>query len=448
MRKVSRSKFIAILLTIAVAILWIAPTALAAEGPSYGPGRVGLQILEGRDHVAVGTGGIWNSRTNLLIQLDPLDGWRIKSYKVDLGPNGDEDNPYSPPLTTTGNPKIGHFDYKKDFESPYLNEAAVPVIDPVTLEIDPSAYRRTLVLNLYDDMAFSWGSPWEPERRQGIAIFLDLVKLDADMHVIAETGAWVVPELVTWIVETDEVAEESEVVVGEDVIADEATGEVVEIEVTEVKQTAKGKVHKNSHALAEKSWVVDEAEEIVAFEGGRWGWWFTFEMAHPKTGHFIDSPVAGLRVETPTYEGITDINAAFDYFPGEEIEISLGSFVLGSTVVDQKISPLDIFDPADTDDPRVINMARLIQSFDIDGDPQGGIVITELVVEAFEQAMAYYGLTEIDFANGPEIENILLKTQEFAAVLDPTVTLVVQSAADAKAHLEDTLINVMFRKNI
>ena len=85
MRKVSRSKFIAILLTIAVAILWIAPTALAAEGPSYGPGRVGLQILEGRDHVAVGTGGIWNSRTNLLIQLDPLDGWRIKSYHADLG---------------------------------------------------------------------------------------------------------------------------------------------------------------------------------------------------------------------------------------------------------------------------------------------------------------------------------------------------------------------------
>ena len=37
------------------------------------------------------------------------------------------------------------------------------------------------------------------------------------------------------------------------------------------------------------------------FEGARWAWWFQYEITHPRRGHFIDSPVEGLTVVSPTY---------------------------------------------------------------------------------------------------------------------------------------------------
>jgi len=402
-----------------------------AAGQGYGPGRVELQILTGRDHVEAGTGGIWNSRDKLHIQLDPADDWRIKGYKVDLG--GGED--YSPPLTPTGNPKIGHFDYKEEFEFPYDN--ALGDTDHI--------YRRTMVLYLGEDLGFQWGSPWADLRVQGVAIFLELVKVDDSGHVYEEAGAWVVPELITWIVEAES---DTSTVVNDEIVADAETGEIIEEEVTKVKKTSKGKVAKAEHQAAQRSWEVDEAEEIVAFDGGRWGWWFSYEIAHPRTGHFIDSPVAGLNVETPTYEGITDINASFDYFPGEEVQISIGSFVLGTAVADQKISPLDIYPAFDTEDIEVINMARLLQSLDADGNPQGGIVITPEVVVAFESAMASKGLSDLEFSNTTAVDDIIATTITNAFQMDPSISLVEQSAADAKDHLDETLNNAMFRKRI
>lgn len=403
---------------------------------NYGPGRVGLSILAGRDHVDIGSGGIWNSRDQLIIQLDPADGWRIESYKIDLG-GGDE---YSPPLTTTGNPKIGHFDYKEEFSLPYVNE----------VNNDGHPFRRTFVLDLEMDLAFQWGVPWADMRTQGVAIFLNLVKLDDANNVIAQTGAWAVPELITWIVEAEELTDpDAEVTVDGTIVADDNTGEVVDAQVTEVKKTAKGKVAKTEHQNAQKSWEVDEAEEIISFDGGRWGWWFRYQLGHPRVGHFIDSPVAGLHVETPTYEGTTDETAAFDYFPGESADISIGSILLGSAVADHKISPMDIFEDADTDDTKVINMARILQSLDIDGNPQGGITITEKVVEAFEQAMQQLLLTSIDFNDTTVVDQIIEATIENASLQEPPITtLVLVSATDAKDHLEGTLGNSMFRKRV
>ena len=411
-------------------LLFCSSGVLASQG--YGPGRIGLKIFAGRDHTDVGDGGIWNSRDKLHIQLDPTDGWRIKTYHVDLG-GGDE---YEPPLTTTGNPKIGHFDYKDTFSSPYINE----------VNIDDHIFRRTLVLGLEEDLGFQWGAPWADLRTQGVAIFLSLVKVDDQGKVIAETGAWAVPELIVWSDEP-EAEVEAEITTETEVIADTGSGEVVSDEIIVIKWVGKGnKVAKKQHQKARKSLIVEESEEVISFDGGRWGWWFRYEMAHPKTGHFIDSPVAGLSVETPTYEGVTEEDAAFDYFPGESVDISIGSILLGSAVADHKISPLDIFPIADTEDNDVLNMARLLQSLDADGDPQGGITITQEVVDAFEQAMSEQSLTEIDWTDDGLVQDIILDTIDNAGAL--SVSLTMQSVEDAKAHLDESLNNAMFRKNI
>ncbi|BBO92192.1 choice-of-anchor O protein [Desulfosarcina ovata] len=428
------------LLLAAAGIMLVAAPAAMATGTGYGPGRVALEIFAGRDHVSVGDGGIWNSRDKLHIQIDPADGWRVKSYHVDLGAGED----YSPPLTTTGNPKIGHFDYKETFNLPYINEA----------NEDGHPFRRTLVLDLGEDLGFQWGAPFADLRVQGVAIFVNLVKLDDSGQVVEETGAWVVPELVTWIVAEEDSSTTDETLAGTDgtvvavdgesIVADTATGEVSGSEATEVKSTGKGKVAKVEHQKAQKSWVVDEAEEVIAFDGGRWGWWFKYEMAHPKTGHFIDSPVAGLSVQTPTYEGLTDVDGAFDYFPGEEVEIAIGSVELGYGVADHKTSPLDLYPLADTDDPRVINMARLLQSLDADASPKSGISITPEIAGCLEAQ----GVPYPDFAYDEQIETLIQGTIDCAASLETPVALLAVSAEDAQAHLEETVNNPMFRKNV
>ena len=417
------------LLALCTLLTGLAPDALGS-GQGYGPGRIELKILAGHEHTEAGIGGIWNSRDKLHIQLEPTDGWLIREYHVDLG--GGE--AYSPPLTTTGNPKIGHFDFKETFTFPYFNETA-DAGHPT---------RRTLVMDLEEDLGFRWGTPYADLRLQGVAIHLDLVKLDASGHEVQQSGAWAVPELVVWI---DENAVET-TLPDEEVIADAETGEIVEDEVVEVRDSEKGKVAKSEHQQASRSWEVDEAEAVVEFEGGRWGWWFRYLMGHPKRGHFIDSPVAGLRVETPTYEGMTDVDAAFDYFPGEEVAVDLGRHHLGSTIADHKISPLDLVDGSDTDDVRIINIARLLQSLDVDAEPRGGIAITPEVVAAFEESMVYWGLESLDFSNSIEIENVIDRTVQNAAALDPPLNLAMVSAEDAKAHLDETLNNSMFRKNV
>lgn len=415
-----------------ITLLLCSSGVLASQG--YGPGRIGLKIFSGRDHVDIGDGGIWNSRDKLHIQLDPVDGWRIKAYHVDLG--GGED--YAPPLTPTGNPKIGHFAYKDTFSAPYTNE----------VNLDDHIFRRTLVLDLEEDLGFHWGTPWADQRLQGLAIFLSMVKLDDQGKIIAEAGAWAVPELIVWSDEPEAVAE-AEASVEEEVISDTSSGELVSDEIIVIKWVGKGnKVAKKQHQKAKKSTIVEESEEVISFDGGRWGWWFRYEMAHPKTGHFIDSPVAGLSVQTPTYEGITGEDAAFDYFPGEAVDISLGSILLGTAVADQKISPLDIFPMADTTNVEVGNMASLLQSLDSDAKPQDGISITPEVNDYLEAAMENLEYDSFDFANNDQIEEIINKTIELAFDASPQLVLSYVDVEEALDHLDKTLDSVMFRKNV
>jgi hypothetical protein len=203
-------------------------------------------------------------------------------------------------------------------------------------------------------------------------------------------------------------------------------------------------VHVDLVKLDETTGEVTDEEGAWAFgpnefEGSQWGWWFDYEMAHPRRGHFIDSPVSGLSFQTGTFDGLTDESGGFDYFPGERVELAIGSVHLGTPLAGHKISPLDIFEAADTDDPRVINMARLLQSLDADASPKQGINITPEVAACLVQTV---GSTSLDFSDDAQIES----------VIDGTILcapgLVAVSAEDAKANLDKSLNSDMFRKNV
>lgn len=188
------------------------------------------------------------------------------------------------------------------------------------------------------------------------------------------------------------------------------------------------------------------AQGGIAFEGGQWGWWLKYMMAHKARGHFVDAPVQGVRAVTPTTDVLTSESGGFDYFPDEWVALYLGQHLLGSTIADHRVSPLDLFESSDTDDVEVINMARLLQSLDCDGFAKSGIQITPGTASAFDAVMAEKGFAYLDFYNSNQIDEIIGATVSRASSECPAMQEV--SAEDAKVHLEGQLSNSMFRKNI
>jgi len=87
------------------------------------------------------------------------------------------------------------------------------------------------------------------------------------------------------------------------------------------------------------------------------------------TGVFVDSPVAGMKYVTPTVSGVTTADGEFNYRAGEAVVFSVGNLALPVVIASDTVTPLDMTTTDDINDAAVINVARLLQSLDEDGDP-------------------------------------------------------------------------------
>ncbi len=349
---------------------------------------------------ATGSVAIWNTRVKLQIRVTPEDltcqdasgEWKIKKLDIYVG-----NDPV--PLKPNGTPDLDVFPYRVQYEEP--------------------AGQYALVLDLEEDMDFRWGQPYEALRLQnlcvhGVFVFVDRIR----GKILSQRDVWMVDP------EFEATGPESEALVS-------GLGKVRHIVV---KGNANRERHNHVNGFLK--------QKILS----HWGF-ATYEMAHPRRAHFIDSPVEGMTFQTPTHNGLTDESGAFDYFPGETVELSIGGIPIGSTLVDHKISPLDMFANSDLDDPRVINMARLLQSLDADATPQKGILITDTVAAAFTAAMAGIGLESINFSDDEMVEDIIQATITEARAMSET-GLVAVSAEDAQAHLGKSTSSSMFRKRV
>jgi len=144
-----------------------------------------------------------------------------------------------------------------------------------------------------------------------------------------------------------------------------------------------------------------------------WGWYVTYPLAKVEPGHFIDANVNGLAYATITQSGKTGDNGQFWFLPDERIEFSVGSLPLGDALADRRVSPVDLFEGADMDDGRAINVAWLLQSLDGDGNPaQGAINITEPVVACLESALeSNPDLLPVEFDDAEAVGALIGATQ-------------------------------------
>lgn len=150
-----------------------------------------------------------------------------------------------------------------------------------------------------------------------------------------------------------------------------------------------------------------------------------------KEGVFIDSAVINIGYKTETLEGITDESGKFDYVEGESVIFFIGDLEFPSVEASSTITPLDIASSTDTSDPKVINIIRLLQSIDEDGDPSNGITITEVAKEV--ATPVNFDLPLDEFESSVDVTGLISHSGSTNTVLI--------SESQAIAHFEETLLD-------
>lgn len=144
----------------------------------------------------------------------------------------------------------------------------------------------------------------------------------------------------------------------------------------------------------------------------------TDEPTPTITGQFIDSAVSGLKYSCSSgLTGETDISGNFTCEENDTATFYLGEYVIGSSAAKSIVTPYDLFPDNEV---AAINVARLLQSLDLDGDPSDGIAIPQ------------------DFS---ALNGISITPQDtnFIATVEATLPSPLVSAEAAKAHLDASL---------
>lgn len=161
-------------------------------------------------------------------------------------------------------------------------------------------------------------------------------------------------------------------------------------------------------------------------------------------GYFLDSAVEGLDYHTTTQSGETDSSGTFNYVAGEIVTFSIGNLELGSTAAQDYLTPVDLVANAtDESDSTVINMSKLIQALDSDGDVSNGIKISDEIKTIVSDSEVDFELGTSEFDTDQSTQNLLTNLNN-AGVFTDTEPRTLPSDEDAQNHLADTLTDLPF----
>ena len=143
-----------------------------------------------------------------------------------------------------------------------------------------------------------------------------------------------------------------------------------------------------------------------------------------KSGVFLDSAVKGLTYKTVSKSGKTDAEGKFNYKNGEKVLFSLGGIQLGSATGSEILTPLEVLNAENIDDPKVIKLLKFLQSVDSDNNASNGITISQDVLD---------NANSMDTNLTDELNTTALLNQ--LGVLNSSIV----SETQAKAHFQTTL---------
>ncbi len=148
-----------------------------------------------------------------------------------------------------------------------------------------------------------------------------------------------------------------------------------------------------------------------------------------QIGVFLDSPVINVDYQTETLSGVTNSSGQYEYIPGETVTFSIGDLKFPVTNAQSTVTPIDIANAQSASDTTVLNMIRLLQTLDADGNPANGITITDAAKAA---------ATQVDFTS-LEFESLSVVTNLISNAGQDNATQDLVSSQDALAHFESEL---------
>ncbi len=151
----------------------------------------------------------------------------------------------------------------------------------------------------------------------------------------------------------------------------------------------------------------------------------------PDIGVFLDSPVINIGYRTETLENVTNSLGEYEYLPGETVTFFIGDLEFPPVEASGTVTALDLAGTANTSDPRVVNMIRLLQTLDQDGNPQNGITISDTAKSTATQVD--FDLSEADFSSSLAVTTLIMNAGQ-----DNTVVELV-NREDAIDHFNQTL---------
>ncbi len=150
-----------------------------------------------------------------------------------------------------------------------------------------------------------------------------------------------------------------------------------------------------------------------------------------NTGVFLDSPIVNIGYRTETLEGVTNSKGEYEYLPGETVTFFIGDLEFPPVTASGIVTPLDIAGTNDTNDVEVVNMVRLLQTLDGDGNPDNGISISDGAKSAATQVD--FTLDVDSFAASTAVTELIANGGQ-----EVTVTELV-SVSDALDHFKGEL---------
>ncbi|MEO5347547.1 MAG: tandem-95 repeat protein, partial [Magnetococcus sp. YQC-9] len=154
-----------------------------------------------------------------------------------------------------------------------------------------------------------------------------------------------------------------------------------------------------------------------------------------KTGVFLDSPVGGVIYTAGNVTGITTSSGGYSYKPGDIVVFRIGDIVLGSSQGQNYITPVDLA-PAKNSNT-IVNILRLLQTLDSDGNPDNGILISEQAQEAAKGLKVDINASIEEFGSNNQLIHLVSNPELFDPGLPPKEGLL--SAVEAMAHFKSTL---------
>jgi hypothetical protein len=149
------------------------------------------------------------------------------------------------------------------------------------------------------------------------------------------------------------------------------------------------------------------------------------------TGVFIDSPVINVGYRTATQTGNTNSLGQYTYLDGETVTFFIGDLEFPPTPAASVITPLELADSTVVTNPVVVNIIRLLQTLDKDGNPDNGIQITEEAKGAATQVD--FTLDEAAFESDQAVTTLISSAGQ-----DTTVVSLV-STEEALQHFQQSL---------